>query len=80
MTTQVITTSTHHSQNIKRKLAPLLANIQNNYHIPIMINLAEITDRWSWGDTQANTDAHSAAWYEANFGPIFDYMETWANG
>ena len=64
----------------KTEVGPLLANIQNNYHIPVMINLAEITDRWSWGDTQANTSTHSAVWYEANFGPIFDYMETWANG
>ena len=59
---------------------PLFTNIQNNYHIPIMINLAEITDQWTWGDTQANTDAHSAAWYEANFGPLMNYTESWANG
>jgi hypothetical protein len=59
---------------------PLFTNIQNNYHIPIMLNLNEISAHWSWGDTQANTDAHSPAWYEANFGPIFSYTETWANG
>jgi hypothetical protein len=35
----------------KMEVGPLLTNIQNNYHIPVMINLAEITDRWSWGAT-----------------------------
>jgi len=45
-----------------------------------MINLGEISGRWTWGDTQAHSNAHNTAWYEANFGPIFSYAETWANG
>jgi len=57
----------------KMEVGPLLTNIQNNYHIPVMINLCEITDRWSWVN-------YSPVWYEANFGPIFDYMEMWHNG
>ncbi len=64
----------------KAQTDALFMNIQNNYHIPIMLNLGEISGRWSWGDTQANTDVHNAMWYEANFGPILNYTETWANG
>jgi hypothetical protein len=67
-------------EEFKTEVGPLLANIQHNYGIPVMINLAQITDVWAWGDSQANATYHNAAWYEANFGPIFDYMETWHDG
>jgi hypothetical protein len=66
--------------HVRAESDALFTNIQNNYHTRIMLNLGEISGHWSWGDTQADTDAHNAPWYEANFGPMLNYTETWANG
>ena len=52
----------------------LFTNIQNNYHIPIMLNLNPISEHWAWGRD------HPPAFYESTYGPIMNYTETWANG
>ena len=61
---------------VKTAFDPVLATIQNNYTIPVMINLASISDNWGWG----NAPAEPASYYESQFGAILDYFESWANG
>ena len=76
VTTQATTMSTRQLADFKTPVRSAPNKYPEQLSHPVMINLAEITDRWTWG----SGCAYSPAWYEANFGPIFNYMEMWHNG